>query len=147
MWQIITIRGSVSTIRGSALSEVQHYPRFNTIRGSLSEVHTIRGSALSEVLHYPMFSTIRGSALSEVLHYPRFSNIRGSTLSEFSVLRALGLKKASKIDLFQNLHFWIFSKHSFRNELHSPHTLYPILLPNTPYVKFWFFFVVFVWGL
>ena len=42
-----------------------------------------------------------------------------------SDLRVLGLKKASKFDLFQkfknqNLHFWIFSKTSFRNDLHTP---------------------------
>ena len=56
-------------------------------------------------------------------------------LETFSVLRVLGLKKASIFDLFQkcqnqNLHFWIFSKNSFRNELLTPY------LPNTPYVKF-----------
>ena len=52
----------------------------------------------------------------------------------FSVLRVLGLKKASKFDLFQkcqnqNLHYWIFSNNYFRNELHHPFTLfwYPTL--------------------
>ena len=41
------------------------------------------------------------------------------------VLRVLGLKKASKFDRFQKcqnqkLNFWLFSKYSFRNELHVP---------------------------
>ena len=54
-----------------------------------------------------------------------------------SVFRVLGLKKASKSS------FRIFSKNSFRNELHT-HPFYPILIPNTPYVKFKFFFILFV---
>ena len=33
----------------------------------------------------------------------------------------------------QTLHFWMFFQKSFRNELSRP--FYPILIPNTPYVK------------
>ena len=39
--------------------------------------------------------------------------------------------------------FWIFSKNSFRNKLHV-RPLYPILIPNTPNVIF--YFILFVFG-
>ena len=67
-------------------------------------------------------------------------------LKKFSVLRVLGLKKASKFDLFQkcqnqNLHFWIFSKKFLQKW--TPHTLftlfwYPILhMWNFHFASFW----------
>ena len=72
-----------------------------------------------------------------------------TTLFRYRKVRVLGLNKSSKFDLFQkcqnrNLYFWIFSKNSFRNGLQSP--FYPILIPNTPYVKFSLLFFLVVGG-
>ena len=61
-----------------------------------------------------------------------------------SVLRILGLRKCLKIWPLSNLRFWIFSKIPL--EMNSSHPFYPILIPNTPYVIFWFFFILFVGG-
>ena len=62
----------------------------------------------------------------------------------------LGLKKASKFDLFQKfqktkiLIFEYFSK--IPSEMNSNDPFYPILIPNTPYVKFSLFFFLVVGG-
>ena len=70
-------------------------------------------------------------------------------LNECLVLRVLGLKKASKYDLCQkcqnqNRYFWILSK--FPSGINSTHPFYPILIPNTLYGKFSFFFFLFLCG-
>ena len=58
---------------------------------------------------------------------------------KISVLRVLGLKKASKFDLFQKCQktkifiFEYFSK--IPSEMNSNDPFYPILIPNTPHVK------------
>ena len=55
-------------------------------------------------------------------------------LEKISVLRVLGLKKASKFDLFQKCKTKIFIFEYFPklpSEMNSTHTFYPILLPNT----------------
>ena len=61
----------------------------------------------------------------------------------------LGLKKASKFDLFQNvktkiLIFEYFPK--IPSEMNAMHPFYPILIPNTQYVKFSLFFFLVVGG-
>ena len=68
---------------------------------------------------------------------------------KFSVLRELGLKRPQNLTFFknvknQNLHFWIFSK--IPSEMNSNDPFYPILIPNTPYVKFSLFFFLVVRG-
>ena len=59
-------------------------------------------------------------------------------LTIFSVLRVLGLKKASKFELFLKsktkiLIFEYFPK--IPSKMISTHPFYPILIPNTAYVK------------
>ena len=64
-------------------------------------------------------------------------------LKNFSVLMVLGLKKASTFAFFKNVKtkifiFVYFPK--FPSEINSTHPFYPILILNTPYVKFSLFF-------
>ena len=62
-------------------------------------------------------------------------------------MRVLGLKKASKFDLFKNVQpkiliFEYFPKIS--SEMNFVHPFYPVLIPNTPYGKFLFFSFLFL---
>ena len=64
-------------------------------------------------------------------------------LTKLSVLRALGLKDASKFGKNVNPKILIFEYFSkIPSEMNSTHPFYPILIPNTPYVKFFFFLFV-----
>ena len=69
---------------------------------------------------------------------------------DHAFLRVLGLKKSSKFDLFQKFIktkifiFIYFSK--IPSEMNSNDPFYPILIPNTPYVKFSLFFFLVVGG-
>ena len=58
-----------------------------------------------------------------------FVNKRLITHNENGIKRLLYMHTA-----YQNLHFWIFSKHYFRNELHIP--FYPFLIPNIYFSSF-----------
>ena len=56
-------------------------------------------------------------------------------------------KKALKYDLFQkNKLKSYFLNISQKFRMNSTHTFYPILIPNTPYVKSIFFFILFEGG-
>ena len=76
---------------------------------------------------------------------PQCSLLGTRNISIMKSMKIFYTKKYLILSMGDIPEYWIFSKKkSFRNELHTP--FYLILIPNTPYVKFLIFFILFVGG-